>query len=360
MDPVAHTLVGAALAETGLKRWSRYATATLIVGANLPDVDVVANFWGRDAALYFRRGWTHGVLALVVLPLLLVGAVWLWHQWRGRRSAGDTPPFRLGALVALSFLAVWTHPLLDWLNTYGIRLLMPFDGRWFYGDTLFIIDPWLWLLAAAGVVLARSQAYTAIAGWAVLAVVTSVVVLATDFVALGVKIGWLVGLTAIITLRWKTRSAEFGRTVARIGTAALVVYICAVYGIARVAESVVAERSATPLEVQANPVPGVPFSHRMVLVYEDLYRVVTPTGNTHEVPREEPGPIVQTAMASDSIRGFTTWMRYPYWEVQETPTAWVVRLWDLRYQGPDLPNRGIGFVRVEVPKESLDQGRIAR
>jgi len=41
MDPIAHTLFGAALAESGLKNRSRYATATLLIGANLPDIDVV-------------------------------------------------------------------------------------------------------------------------------------------------------------------------------------------------------------------------------------------------------------------------------------------------------------------------------
>jgi inner membrane protein len=34
---------------------------------------------------------------------------------------------------------------MDWLNSYGIRLLEPFSSEWFYGDTLFIIDIWLWL-----------------------------------------------------------------------------------------------------------------------------------------------------------------------------------------------------------------------
>src|SRR5690606_3922380 len=60
-------------------------------------------------------------------------------------------------LLALSYLATLTHPLLDWLNTYGIRLLMPLSDRWFYGDALFIIDPWMWLLAGASVVLARTH-----------------------------------------------------------------------------------------------------------------------------------------------------------------------------------------------------------
>ena len=69
MDPIAHTLFGATLAETGLKKLSRLATPTLIIGANLPDIDAVVTVLGRDTSLLLRRGLTHGVLALAVLPL---------------------------------------------------------------------------------------------------------------------------------------------------------------------------------------------------------------------------------------------------------------------------------------------------
>ena len=89
-----------------------------MIGANLPDIDAVANVWGADVALHARRGITHGVLAMVVLPLLLAGAVWLWHRWRsGRPAPPHAPPFRPRAIVALSFLGVLSHPALDWLNT---------------------------------------------------------------------------------------------------------------------------------------------------------------------------------------------------------------------------------------------------
>ncbi len=27
---------------------------------------------------------------------------------------------------------------------------MPFSRRWFYGDVLFIVDPWIWLFLGAG------------------------------------------------------------------------------------------------------------------------------------------------------------------------------------------------------------------
>jgi inner membrane protein len=43
------------------------------------------------------------------------------------------------------------------LNVYGIRLLEPFSSQWFYGDTLFIIDPWLWALLIASIWLSRRR-----------------------------------------------------------------------------------------------------------------------------------------------------------------------------------------------------------
>jgi inner membrane protein len=351
MDPLAHTLFGATLAESGLKRRSRYATATLVIGANLPDVDAIANIWGADFALHSRRGITHGVLAMLVLPLLLAGAVWLWHRWRsGKGEPADAPPFRPRAIVALAFLSVLSHPALDWLNTYGVRFLMPFDGRWFYGDTLFIVDPWFWLLAAAGVVLARSGSARAAAGWAVLAALTTWLVLTTEVVGAGVKSGWVVGVLLIGAVAWRRPAWAREGGLARAGLATLALYIAVAFGFARLAESDVARRF-TARDVQANPAPGVPWSHRMVVEEGDTYRVITREGTVHVVPRREPDAIVRAALAHESVRGFARWMRYLYWTIEETPQHWVVRMWDLRYQGPDIPEaRGIGFAKVEVPK----------
>lgn len=353
MDPLAHTLFGAALADAGLRRLSRYATATLIVGANLPDIDAVAMLWGRDASLHVRRGWSHGILALIILPLLLAGAVWLWHRWRGGGRAHG-PPCRLGMIVALSYLAVLSHALLDWMNNYGVRLLMPLDGRWFYGDTLFIIDPWVWLLAAAGVVLVRSRSVPAIAGWVLLGALTTLLIVSSDLAPIPVKVLWLAGVAAIIVLRWIKPGEGLTLVVARGSVAALVIYVGAVYGLARMAETAVAARHPAPLEAQSNPVPGVPVAHRVVLVYENVYRIVHPDGRTLEAPRGEPDSVVRSAMEDPSIRGFVTWMRYPYWEVAETDDGWTVTFFDLRFVDPGQPPRGIGTARVFVPREAQD------
>jgi inner membrane protein len=149
MDNLTHSLVGALIGQAGLKRKTGLAMPALIIGANLPDIDAACLLWLDGVEhLAFRRGITHGPPALVLLPLLLAGALWGFDRWQARR--GTRPegrlPVRFGWLFGLSFLACLTHPALDWLNVYGIRLLEPFSSRWFYGDTLFIVDVWLWAL----------------------------------------------------------------------------------------------------------------------------------------------------------------------------------------------------------------------
>src|SRR5690606_17271582 len=73
VDPIAHTLTGGALAAAGLRRATPLAAAALLIGANVPDVDVVAHFGGEYAALAHRRGWTHGILAVLVWPFVVCG-----------------------------------------------------------------------------------------------------------------------------------------------------------------------------------------------------------------------------------------------------------------------------------------------
>jgi inner membrane protein len=153
MDNLCHTLAGAALAEAGLKQRTRFGTSALVIASNLPDVDVLV-FFSDTPSVAFRRGWTHGPLAQVLLPVLLTAAFVLFDRWRPPRTRG-APAIDAGALLLLTCLGVVLHVGMDWLNSYGVRLLMPFSGRWFYGDAIFIIDPWLWLTLAAGIVLAR-------------------------------------------------------------------------------------------------------------------------------------------------------------------------------------------------------------
>jgi inner membrane protein len=146
VDNLTHSLVGALLGRTGLKRLTPYAMPALIISANLPDID---SFFARPLgyeAIEAHRGFSHGLGGLLVMPLLAAAIMLLWQKFRSSKDG----PIRPAGLLLVCFLGVLSHPLLDFLNTYGTRLLEPFSHRWFYGDTLFIMDPWIWLMLILG------------------------------------------------------------------------------------------------------------------------------------------------------------------------------------------------------------------
>jgi inner membrane protein len=159
MDNLTHSLVGALIGQMGLKRKTGLAMPTLIIAANIPDIDAVATLLGGQQHLALRRGLTHGPIAMLVLPLMLWGIMLAFDRWQTQR--GKRPEKRLplhkGWLLALAYIGCLSHPLLDWFNSYGIRLLEPFSSQWFYGDTLFIIDIWLWAALIAGVWISRRR-----------------------------------------------------------------------------------------------------------------------------------------------------------------------------------------------------------
>lgn len=154
MDNITHSLFGALMGQMGLKKKTGLAMPALIIGANLPDVDTACFFWLDGAEhLGFRRGITHGPIGWLLLPLGLAWLLQAFDNWQIKR--GTRPRKRLPVdfkwLYILGLIGCLSHPALDWLNVYGVRLLEPFSSRWFYGDTLFIIDVWLWLLLGFGV-----------------------------------------------------------------------------------------------------------------------------------------------------------------------------------------------------------------
>src|SRR5262245_58833426 len=110
MDNLTHTLVGAALAESGLKKRTALGAATLMIGANFPDIDVVMYPFGHGIA--WRRGITHGFLALAILPFVLAGIMLLWDRRVRRRRDPSSPPADYRQLALLSAIAIATHPTL--------------------------------------------------------------------------------------------------------------------------------------------------------------------------------------------------------------------------------------------------------
>jgi len=159
MDNFTHSLAGWTLGQTGLKSKTRKGLAALILGANMPDIDVFFG-WAPWEPLATHRGFTHGLVGGVLLmPPVLMALLWLLDRWQISRGA----TFKSGLamkpwwLLALSYLGTLTHPLLDLQTSYAVQLLSPFMTLWFHTESLFIIDVWLWSGLAFAVWLSRSR-----------------------------------------------------------------------------------------------------------------------------------------------------------------------------------------------------------
>src|SRR4051795_1755050 len=133
----------------GLKRRSRFAFAARLLGANAPDIDVFAPLAFPVDGIEFHRGPLHGVFAWPFLAAAIVAILWVVD--RVKRRGPDTLPFRAGPLFMVAFLAVLTHPFLDWLTTYAIALFAPLSWHWYSGNAIFIVDWVYWLLMIVGV-----------------------------------------------------------------------------------------------------------------------------------------------------------------------------------------------------------------
>jgi inner membrane protein len=157
VDNITHSLTGWALGQAGLKTQTRKGLAVLILGANMPDIDVFFGSAGWEP-LAMHRGFTHGLVGgVLVMPPMLAGLLWLLDRWQIGRGATFKSglPMRFGWLVALAYLATLTHPLSDLLTTYSVQLLAPISTAWFHADALFIIDVWIWLLLGGSIAWSR-------------------------------------------------------------------------------------------------------------------------------------------------------------------------------------------------------------
>ncbi len=151
MDNITHSLAGMLLAETVCvalskraalpERFRGAAYLAAVVGNNLPDLDFAYTFitGGRLGYLMHHRGHTHTLA--VGLPLGLLAWAALLRFWR-RRFALQEQRWLAALLVSGPVL----HLSMDFTNVYGVHPFWPVYDGWIYGDRIFILEPWFWIV----------------------------------------------------------------------------------------------------------------------------------------------------------------------------------------------------------------------
>jgi inner membrane protein len=372
MDNLTHSLVGLAASKAGLEKLSPGATTLCILAANSPDADIVALiFGGRWAFLHQHRGISHSIAGAVALALALPFIFYLgaWIVARVRKRA---PNINLKGLLLASIVVTATHPLLDWTNNYGVRFLLPWNPRWFYGDFVFIVDPFLWIVLGGAAFLLTSKTKKQIMVWVLIALVPSYLVLvgpagpARFANETMLRLLWIVALIVLVTLY---RQKIGGRRGAKIAIAALATVTIYCAGLA-VIHSVALRQAKTEaldianknaeqvMRVAAMPTLANPTEWLCVMETDratykfklSLFR--TQPGSTNIARYEKPESLDAEAVAQAALEGrsrvFLDFARFPVFSVlgEDCATQTLVQFADLRYTEP---GRGSGMFSLEVP-----------
>ena len=237
MDNITHTVIGLIAGEAltrvipasdpGLEPETRRGAfiAATIIGGNLPDADLLYSYRGastdRLGYLLEHRGYTHTLVGCVVLALLLYGGIEAWLH-RHHRIASRSDHW---ALLAVSLIGTGLHLGMDALNSYGIHPFWPFQNRWIYGDSVFIVEPLYWAAAAPLIFLLRSTVARLLLG--VLLVAGAVASIATGLVPWIMCLSLIIFTGCLLGVGWRARER-----IAALASAAAFVAVTGIFVVA--------------------------------------------------------------------------------------------------------------------------------
>ena len=301
MDNFTHSLAGWALGQAGLKATTRKGLAALILGANMPDIDVFFGGFPWEP-LETHRGVTHSIFGVLVLPPIQFGLLLLLDKWQVSRGATFKSGLEMhkGWLLGLCYLGALTHPLLDLQTTYAVQLFSPLSGLWYHADSLFIIDVWIWSLLSLAIAWSRKA---------------------------------------------EARGREW-RTVPQAAIAAALVYIFFNIGLSDTAKARVMLRAPRADAVFASPQPVL--SWRRQLAWREngayFYAYFSPLGGLGQtggpIASNMGDPLVQEARAEDrAMRRFLRWSVLPFAWARRERCAIRVSIGDARYLDPEHGSR---------------------
>jgi inner membrane protein len=278
---------------------------------------------------------------------------------------------KLSGLLLASIIVSATHPLLDWTNNYGVRFLLPWNSRWFYGDFVFILDPFMWLILGGAAFLLTSRTKKQITAWVIIALIPTYLVLLGPASRAGLanvtplRVIWITAIVALVILFKQEKAEGWGAETAIVAFGLVVFYLGSLLTIhffalreAKAQASRIADKNSEHvIKIAAMPTLANPF--RWTCVFETeraAYRFDSGLGNGHEVPnvdryeKADPPGSSAVAEASRDRRAiiFLGFARFPVARVigEDCATQTLVQLADLRYTEPGSSR---GTFALEVP-----------
>lgn len=347
MDNLTHTLLGLSIAKAGLERATPLATTTLVISSNLPDIDVLGRFRGGTLGyLEYHRGFTHGFVGLAVLAAALtLVLMFVDRKFRLRRDLFGRP-LRPARVFLIAYLGGAGHSFMDFTNSYGIRPLLPFSNRWFYGDIAFVLDPWIWLILGSALVWLTTTDAARIAAWVLVGIILSLIVgLALrhpyDWQSTPLsgtaRLIWFAGLALVIAgafFRWRKRGARL----AGYSLVVLGLYYCGMWmahqSALKSARASLNDESVTAFAAwpqPANPLMWQAAARSNEHVYLRSVRLSGDREEWREMPALDPR-LAEALRQSTGVRTFLDFMRYGTASVEQgADGVTIVSLRDLRF-----------------------------
>ena len=370
MDNLTHSLVGLVASKAGLEKVSPGATVLCILAANAPDSDIVTLIGGRWSFLHHHRGITHSLFGTLVLaltlPLIFYFADRLIAKIRARQ-----PAVRLKGLMIASVLVTATHPFMDWTNNYGIRPYLPWRSQWFYGDFVFIVDPFLWMILGGACFLLTSKSKVQLGIWLLLALILTYLVITVPIqrglnqpmvlrtIWIIVAIGLVVSFKLGAAQRWGSRIAFAAIVLAAVYWGSLASLHWFALNEARIeARNIVYQYGESITDVAAMATLANPFQWSCVVETDSAaYRFeLSLAGNSsalsqlvrHERADTANSPAVEQVLRDERARIFLDFARFPVARVvgEDCMTQTLVQLADLRYT---QPGNSRGAFSLDVP-----------
>lgn len=144
MDPVTHGIIGAGISALSGQPFSFSNPIVLgsMIGAMSPDIDVITKFWGNYKYLKHHRGISHSPIGLGILSIIIAYVLSIkFYQY----SFID--------IFIWTFLGAISHTVFDWLNSYGVRCLLPFSRKKYSFNLLMLYDPVITILCLGLIII---------------------------------------------------------------------------------------------------------------------------------------------------------------------------------------------------------------